>query len=234
MRLSRGALDRLKVVARRLEPLHTKCVFLGGAIVGLLVSDSAGAEVRPTKDVDVVVEVATYLEYAAIEERLRGLGFIHDQEEGAPICRWLIDGIKVDIMPPDPSVIGFSNPLYPEAIRASAPIALEPGLDIHLITAPYFIATKLAAFASRGHGDYLRSPDIEDVVIVLDGRPELAGEIENGPTELRLFLSSGSRALLETRAFREALAGHLDPDEASQAREGLILRRFQQIADLNR
>lgn len=138
MRLSRGELDRLKVVARRLEPLHSKVVFLGGAVVGLLV------------------------------------------------------------------------------------------------TAPYFIATKLAAFASRGHGDYLRSPDIEDVVIVLDGRPELAGEIETGPVELRQFLSSGSRALLETRAFREALAGHLDPDEASQAREGLILRRLQQIADLNR
>lgn len=234
MRLSKGELDRLKVVARRLEALHSKIVFLGGAVVGLLVTDPAGAEVRPTKDVDVVVEVATYFEYTEIEARLRDLGFLHDQEEGAPICRWLVEGIKVDVMPPDPSVIGFSNPWYPEAIRASTPFVLEPGLEIHLITAPYFIATKLAAFASRGHGDYLRSPDIEDVVIVLDGRPELAGEIEIGPAELRQFLSLEGRALLETRAFREALAGHLDPDEASQAREGLILRRLQQIADLNR
>ncbi len=121
MRLSGGELNRLKLVARRLEPLPSRVVFLGGAIAGLLVTDSAGSAVRPTKDVDVVVEVATYPEYTRIEERLHDLGFIHDQAEGAPICRWLVEGIKVDVMPPDPSVIGFSNRWYPEAIRAAAP-----------------------------------------------------------------------------------------------------------------
>lgn len=232
MRLSRGELDRLKNVARRLEPLHTKTVFLGGAVVGLLVTDPGGAEVRPTKDVDVVVEVATYSEYASLEERLRGLGFLHDQEEGAPLCRWLVEGIKVDIMPPDPSVIGFSNPWYPEAIRTARPFELEPGIEIHLIGAPHFMATKMAAFASRGRGDYLRSADIEDVVIVVDGRPELRDEIAGSAPGLRRFLAVESQVLLASQAFRESLAGHLDPDEASQAREGLILRRLQMIADL--
>ncbi len=234
MRLSRGELDRLKVVARRLEPLPSKVVFLGGAVVGLLVTDPAGAAVRPTKDVDVVVEVATYFEYTELEARLRGLGFLHDQEEKAPLCRWLVEGIKVDVMPPDPSVIGFSNRWYPEAIRTAEPFTLEPGLDIHLITAPHFIATKLAAFASRGNGDYLRSADIEDVVILVDGRPELVGEAARSQADLRQFLSSESRALLAASAFREALAGHLDPDETSQAREGLVLGRLREIADLNR
>lgn len=232
MNLSRGELDRLKTVARRLEPLRTKTVFLGGAIVGLLVTDPAGAKARPTKDVDVVVEVATYLEYTKLEAQLQDLGFLHGQEEGAPICRWLVDGIKVDVMPPDPAVIGFSNPWYPEAIRYALPFPLEPRLEIHRIRAPYFVATKLAAFASRGQGDFLGSPDIEDVVIVLDGRPELGEEIAEGPPALRGFLASESRTLLGTPAFREALAGHLDPDEASQAREGLILSRLHQIGSM--
>ncbi|MGC8724561.1 MAG: hypothetical protein ACP5VF_11930 [Acidobacteriota bacterium] len=232
MRLSEGELERLTTVARQLEPLHTKSVFLGGAIVGLLVTDPAGAEVRPTKDVDVVVEVATYFEYTEIEARLWDLGFLLDQEEGAPLCRWLVEGIKVDIMPPDTSVIGFSNPWYPEAVRTAQPFQLGIGLSIHLINAPCFLATKLAAFSSRGRGDYLRSPDIEDVVIVLDGRPEMGDEIASSPSALREFLASESRALLETPALLRALVGHLDPDEASQAREGLILRRLRHIADM--
>jgi hypothetical protein len=233
MRLSRGELDRLTTVARRLEPLQTKSVFLGGAIVGLLVTDPAGTEVRPTKDVDVAVQVATYFEYTRLEARLRDLGFLHDQEAGAPLCRWLVDGIAVDVMPPDPSVIGFSNPWYPEAIRTARTFELEAGFFINLIGAPYFVATKLAAFASRGRADFLRSADIEDVVIVVDGRPELGDEIAGSAPGLRRFLAAESRALMASQAFRESLAGHLDPDEASQAREGLILRRLQRIADLD-
>jgi hypothetical protein len=45
-----------------------------------------------------------------------------------------------------------------------------------MITAPYFLACKLAAFRSRGEGDYLMSHDMEDIVAVLDGRPEVVWE----------------------------------------------------------
>jgi len=232
MRLARGELDRLITVARNLEPLHRKVVFLGGAVVGLLVTDPAGPPVRPTQDVDVVVEVATYPRYAEVEEHLRRLGFRHDQSEGAPLCRWLVEGIKVDVMPTDPTAIGFSNPWYAEAVRSAEPFMLEIGVTINLIAAPLFIATKFTAFKQRGEGDYLGSPDIEDIVTVVDGRPKIVDEVERTSGDARSFIISTCGHLLGERSFLDALPGHLGTDEAAQGRTALVLDRFGRISHL--
>ena len=47
---------------------------------------------------------------------------------------------------------------------------VEPGLRIRVVTAPYFVATKLEAFRGRGRGDYISSHDLEDLLAVIDGR----------------------------------------------------------------
>jgi hypothetical protein len=102
-------LVRLRAVASALAELNEKVVFVGGATVSLYATDSAAAESRPTDDIDVVVEVATYGEFSSqIEERLRQLGFMNDHESTV-ICRYKIHGLIVDIMPTNPEVLGFSN-----------------------------------------------------------------------------------------------------------------------------
>ena len=101
-----------------------------------------------------------------------------------------------------------------------------------MITGPYFLACKLAAFRSRGESDYLMSHDMEDIVAVLDGRPEVVGEIGQARIALRRHLVEGFRELLVSHRFREALSGHLPPDEASQSRVPTILSRIEQIAEL--
>jgi len=47
-------------------------------------------EVRATQDVDVIVDVASRVEYYKLEEALRSRGFIQDMSKNAPVCRWLI------------------------------------------------------------------------------------------------------------------------------------------------
>jgi hypothetical protein len=102
-------LVRLRVVATALAELNQQVVFVGGATVSLYATDPAASESRPTDDVDVVVEVATYAEFSnLIEERLRQLGFTNDIESGI-ICRYKIHGLIVDIMPTNADVLGFSN-----------------------------------------------------------------------------------------------------------------------------
>ena len=71
-------------------------VFLGGAATALLITDSATPDVRVTKDVDVIVEIASRGDYYRLAESLRSFGFAEDTSEGAPVCRWLVDGIVVD------------------------------------------------------------------------------------------------------------------------------------------
>jgi hypothetical protein len=110
-----------------------------------LITDAAASDARPTKDVDVIVEIATTAEYHQLAERLRGLGFREDASEGAPLCRWLVDGIVVDVMPTDVATLGFSNRWYREAFEHAAHMDVE-GVDIRVVTAPFFLATKIEAF----------------------------------------------------------------------------------------
>jgi hypothetical protein len=62
-------------------------VFVGGCITGLLVTDKAAADVRPTYDVDAIAEINSYVEYSSFSEKLKALGFREDTREGAPLCR---------------------------------------------------------------------------------------------------------------------------------------------------
>jgi hypothetical protein len=66
------------VVAQRMGDLCNECVFIGGAIVELMLTHPAPPQPRPTEDVDCVVEVATYGQYHALQERLRARGFSKD------------------------------------------------------------------------------------------------------------------------------------------------------------
>ena len=67
---------RIKDVAHLLTGLEQPYVFVGGATVALYATHPETAdEVRPTEDVDVVVELISYSGYAALSEKLLELGF---------------------------------------------------------------------------------------------------------------------------------------------------------------
>jgi predicted nucleotidyltransferase len=220
----------LLTVAARLGALCDEVVFLGGAIVPLLVTDQGAASARPTDDVDLAVEVTTRVEYYRLSDRLRALGFAEDQTPGAPICRWVVDEVKVDIMPTEESVLGYSNTWFRAAVRSAPRVAFINGHVLRVISAPCFVAAKLEAFADRGEGDHVMSHDLEDVVAVVDGRVELLPELPAAPPEVRAYVASTVRRLLGDPAFIDALPGHLPPDEASQARLPVLLDRLRRIA----
>jgi predicted nucleotidyltransferase len=220
----------LTQVAERLQPLLEEIVFVGGCATGLLVTDSGAPRTRVTTDVDVIVEIASRGAYYKLEARLRDLGFQPSVGEDAPICRWIHTGLEVDVMPTDEGILGFSNPWYAPAIHHSTHQHLRENLEIRLITAPYFIATKLEAFHSRGKDDVWISHDLEDVISVVDGRAELLEDVQQADTAIRQHLAREFTALLERKDFLESLAGQLPPDAASQRRVPTILERLKSIS----
>jgi hypothetical protein len=222
-------IELLKEVAKRLGPLLSEVVFVGGCTTGLFITDAAAAEVRPTFDVDVIAEITSYADYATFSERLRALGFREDTSKGAPLCRWLIDSMKLDIMPIEEKILGFTNRWYRAAMDAAQEIELEAGLHIRIVTAPYFVATKLEAFRGRGHGDYTSSHDLEDLLAVVDGRGEIVAEIA-GTSALKSHIATEFQNLLGTPAFIDALPGYLLPDVGSQRRLSILLGRLKEIS----
>lgn len=218
-------------VVHLLRPLLEELVFVGGCTTGLLLTDAAASGIRPTNDVDAIVDVTTYAKYAALSERLRELGLTEDHTEGAPLCRWRYGKLIVDVMPVGEEVLGFSNRWYPSAIRTAQRLSIA-GSHVQLVTAVYFVATKLEAFRGRGRGDVTLSHDLEDIVAVVDGRPEIVEEIASASNETRTFIASRFATLMANMEFREALSGFLLPDAASQARRRLLEARLETIAAL--
>ena len=218
--------DRLRRLALALRELANDFVFLGGGVTSLLITDLAAAPTRLSKDLDAVVRAAR-TEYIAIEQRLRQLGFTQRAEEPV-ICRWFRDDLILDVMPDDPATIGFSNRWYRGAFDHATSMLLD-GVTVRVVAAPWFVATKLEAFAGRGAGDYLASRDIEDIVAVIDGRDELEQEIDDSSSELRDYIRTQLAALLKSVSFVTSVAGHLAGDSE---RAQIVLERMASMAGL--
>jgi hypothetical protein len=223
----------LEAVARRIEPLLGEVVFVGGQVAELLITSRGATRVRPTTDVDIVVQASTRLGYGEIEERLRSLGLRNDVREGAPICRWITpEDFVLDVMPVSGDVLGFTNRWYKAALAHPGPFALGEGLLILIPSAPVFLGTKWEAFARRGELDFLASHDLEDVISVLAGRPEIVGEVAASSPALRTYLAQQARELLAEDMAVYAIQGALPDAERIPGLVSRTLGRIQEIAEL--
>ncbi|MBI5491245.1 MAG: hypothetical protein HY905_28195, partial [Deltaproteobacteria bacterium] len=153
-----------------------------------------------------------------------------DAREGAPICRWTIDDVTVDVMPAPLDLPGFSNRWYPIAITLADVHELGDDVRIRVPIVPVLLATKLEAVASGTRGDLRESRDVEDIVSLVDGRESLANEAHNAPADLRAYLAARLGALLDLPGFPEVVAGHLPGDSVSQERVPVVLDRLRRIA----
>lgn len=232
MSVQQAIMERLRHVASRLGQLRDRAVFMGGSVVGLLITDPGAPDVRPTKDVDAAVLASSFADTTRLDEELGRLGFRHCMDPGAPACRWIVDDCVVDIMPIGLSANTYRDRWTPDAMEHAVSLQLQPSLTIRHVTAPYFVALKLAAFADRGNGDYQLSPDIEDIIQILDGRSELMVEMQAVEPRLLQYITSEFRGLLHDDDFLDAIPAHLPGDSASQARAPLLLARMAGIVAL--
>lgn len=221
--------QQVQIVAKALGELRGQLIFVGGCATGLLITDEARPPVRATQDVDLVAEIASKVKYYQLTERLKKLGFVEDA--GDVICRWKLGDLMVDVMPTHGDVLNFTNKWYVDAVRAATTETLPDGNSIQLITAPYFVATKLEAFFDRGNGDY-SSHDLEDIINVLDGRPSIVDEISAVGGPVKEYLQSELDELISNDAFLRAMPMHFRPDAIDQARVSVVIERLRTIVGI--
>lgn len=107
------------------------------------------------------------------------------------ICRLRLGDLKVDFMPDDESILGVSNRWYAKGIETAVTCHLNERLNIKRLTPELFVATKLEAYLGRGNDNLLGSRDIEDILLVVDGREELVAEIQ---TQTMMFAATLQRS----------------------------------------
>ncbi|MFK5947725.1 MAG: hypothetical protein QM500_03010 [Methylococcales bacterium] len=229
-RVKNPNLDLLMLAVDQLGGLSDEMIFVGGCATGLLITDLAAPPIRVTRDVDAIVQVVSRVEYYQLSEKLREQGFKEDASEDAPICRWVSENVILDVMPTDKDILGFGNDWYAPAAENADLIQLPSGKQIKMVSAPYFLITKLLAFEGRGGGDYLMSHDIEDIIAVIDGRAELLSEVFNSDENLIKALSERFSEMLENAAFIDAISGHMPTDEMSQARVSMIKEVIEKLS----
>ena len=219
-------------VANKLQELCNDVTFVGGSVLGFLITDSAAPDVRFTVDVDCIINIVSHSDYYKLSKKLREKGLKEIIVGNDPICRWNCDGVLVDIMPTDKKILGFSNRWYQNAILYSIKKKLSAKIEIKIISAPYFLATKLEAFSDRGKNDYLTSHDLEDVIAVIDGRSEIVADIKNSNIEVKNYIAQKFSILLNNKNFMQALPGHLNYSNETEGRKNTVIGRMQSIANI--
>ncbi len=201
-------MTRIKAVYNALEELQDKVVFVGGAVVSLY-ADREVPEFRPTDDVDVLVEVLNYKERTRLEEILRLKGFTHDIASGI-VCRFIIKGITVDVMPTNDSSIGFTSQWYEKGFMNSILYKIDDKHIIRILSAPYFLVTKLEAFNGRGGSDGRTSQDFEDIVFILEQRSTIWNELASADDEVRIYVVMEFLRLKSNPNLREWIDSHVE------------------------
>ena len=202
-------ITRIKAVSNALAKLETPVVFAGGATVSLYADIDFREEARPTDDVDVVLELVAYKNYAAVEVQLRAIGFVNDIHSKV-ICRYKYKGLLVDIMPTDEKVLGFSNKWYAPGFKQAIDFEIDKQHIVKIFPVTYFIASKLEAFKNRGKNDGRTSSDFEDIVFVLTYRNSIWKELQEADEIVKQYLKDEFIKLLAGNFIDEWIAVHLD------------------------
>lgn len=220
----------LERAASVLVALERHIVFTGGATIALYLDEITASEVRPTIDVDCVVEIASRVDYYALTEALRQLGLQECQAPNAPLCRWEYQDLIIDVMPTDPDILGFSNVWYKPGLDKPLSYQLPSGREISIFSVPYLLASKIEAFKGRGKGIFYTSHDFEDIVLILDGCPSLENEVQHADANVKNYLKQWFRDNLAN--LQEHVPAQLSSASQNSGRGTVLLELIQRLVAL--
>jgi len=222
--------EMLSIVAEGLgEALLKEVAFVGGSTTWLLCTDELVLDdIRSTDDVDLVIELGGIADWQRLTERLATKGFKISAEHSDVTCRFRFNDVSVDVMPSVKEILGYENRWFVDGL-ANADVAILPnGLAIKVFKPTYFVATKLEAFKGRGNG-YAYHKDVEDIILLVDGRESLLEEVSQAVEELRTYISAGIADLLALSSF-EYVIESLHSVRANPGRGKLIYQRLKNLS----
>ena len=208
------------VVRTRWDP-----VFTGGGIVSMLITDPEAPQALFTKDVDLVLEIASHPDFFAMEKALMSVGFRHLSDEQAEPLSWIWEGVRVDSLPHRRIQSMPHNRWFTFLMKDAEHVEVLPGCRAWIASAPCFLATKFEAFFDRGKNNLVKSKDLGDILAVVNGRSGLLLEIQQAAPDICGFLRQSFSWLLEQRHFMECLP-ELVPEDI---REEMVIQRIQEI-----
>jgi len=182
MTLEPGLIRALQILSDYFKSRDYRFILIGANVPLILIDlkeeNGRGFGIRPTRDVDVSVEVDSWEEYNKMKAELIDLGFI--QKKDQPDHRFFIQDIMVDVLPYGKSIIenGFirwsdtghrMNVLgFDKLFRYAKPELITKGLTIPVIPLSLLVFSKITA-----HMDRHLTKDLLDILYVLEHYEEV-------------------------------------------------------------
>lgn len=213
------SIDAIKTIAKKLDDLNDQVVYVGGAVAALYADDPGAPEFRPTKDVDIVIEIASASELEKFRQQLSDRD-IHFSMDTKVTCRFKYQDIYLDVMATREIGWAPANPWFKSGFD-DPEIHKIDDLKIKIMRVVYYLAAKFVAFKNRGK-DPRTSHDFEDIVYVLDNRTTLVNEVSESTRDVKSFLLSEFNTMLSDATFQEAIIAHLEPATQTERYELLI------------
>lgn len=216
----------IEKVAAALGELNEQVIYVGGAIVSFYITDMGADQPRPTKDIDISVQISTYAEMDRLREKLATKG-IYPATNQPVMYRYEFEDVLIDFIPYEPTSLGPTNPWlkpgFPHAYEVQA-----GDRTIKILPVSYFLATKFEAFKSRGKNDPFVSHDFEDIIYVLDNNFEVVNIIKEGDENLINFMKEMATYILTHSSRNDIISGHINPYTSAE-RTPMVIEKLEQI-----
>ena len=129
-------------------------------------------------------------------------------------------------MPSEDGHMGKANSWYKPGFKFLQTVEVG-NIEVKILSAPYFLATKFEAFHGRGV-DYRTSHDFEDIIFMLDNRTTIVDEILASNNKVKSFLKAELLQVLSNPISEEIISCHIHPT-AVKFRYPLLLEKIKKI-----
>ena len=195
-------------VASALEEINEEVLYVGGAVVSLYITDEGAEQSRPTKDIDISVQISSYSEMDVLREKLESKN-IYPASTETILYRYALQDILIDFIPFEDTPLGPTNRWLKPGFDKAYPV--EIGRQrIRILPVSWYLATKWEAFKNRG-SDPRTSHDFEDIIYVIDNNLELVENVNEADKEIQDFLKEMASEILSHPNCNEIIECHLNP-----------------------
>lgn len=212
-------------VASTLEELNTDVIYVGGAVVSLYATDEGAEQPRPTKDIDVSVQISTYSQMDELREKLATKN-IYPAPTEKVLYRYALEDILIDFIPFEETPLGPTNSWLKPGFEKAYPVIIG-NEEIKILPVSLFLATKWEAYKSRG-GDPRTSHDFEDIIYIIDNNLDLVEDVINAEEDVQLFLKEMSKEILTHSSRNEIIECHINPFTADDRRK-LVVDKLEKL-----
>ena len=181
--------ERVAVAACAIEPILNRVVLVGPPVVDLLMSDQAVRVPELTFAEDCILQLlsTSMIDRLGADLQKRGLSRIG---RAANADRWRVsDDVTLDLIQVRADDGDPEQTWLEYATLLTLPFITKEQLVVRIAGAPAMLALECASFV-KGGARALDSEELERVVVLIAGRPEVERECAAAPPEPRAIITS--------------------------------------------